>query len=32
MCAISLSALIYSKIRRITSVDNVILIMIVSNQ
>ena len=32
MRAMSLPALIYSKIRRITSVDNMILIMIVGNQ
>ena len=32
MCAMSLSSLIYGKIRRITSVDNMILIMIVGNQ
>ena len=32
MCAMSLSALIYSKIRRITLVDNMILIVIVGNQ
>ena len=32
MCAMSLSALIYSEIRRITLVDNMILIMNVGTQ
>ena len=32
MRAMSLSSLIYSKMKRITSVDNMILMMIVGNQ